>query len=191
MKSVCLVTTYCCTVWINRVRLLILLVISRTGKMTIFPCPCLRLRNWSRETGSAFPSRVSLIISMHMLNLVRTLGIPSDFRGGVRLLKKKLNASKPSDHFPDRGTAIRHRASPDYIRSHNCVTRWRSLPRVRWHRASSPQCSSKRVLPLHYHGPKHRCFQHAHFIPIVGLGETGAAYDPRRPSGLVGNLHTC
>ena len=38
--------------WINRVRLPILLVVSS------------RLRMWSRETGSAVPSRVSLLISI-------------------------------------------------------------------------------------------------------------------------------
>ena len=44
----------------------------------IFPCP--------RETGSAVPSRVSLLISILRLNLVLTHGIPPEFRGGgVRL----------------------------------------------------------------------------------------------------------
>ena len=44
---------------------------------------CLRI--WSRETGSAVPSRVSLLISILRLNLVLTCGIPPEFRGGVRL----------------------------------------------------------------------------------------------------------
>ena len=39
-------------------------------------CPRSRLRNWSRETGSAVPSRVSLLISILRLNLVLTYGIP-------------------------------------------------------------------------------------------------------------------
>ena len=49
--------------------------------------PCLRscLRIWSRETGSAVPSRVSLLISILRLNLVLTDGIPPEFRGGVHL----------------------------------------------------------------------------------------------------------
>ena len=51
----------------------------------IFPCPRSRLRTWSRETGSAVPSRVSLLISILRLNLVPTYGIPPEFRGGVRL----------------------------------------------------------------------------------------------------------
>ena len=42
---------------------------------------------FSRETGSAVPSRVSLLISMLRLNLVLTnYGIPHEFRGGVHLL---------------------------------------------------------------------------------------------------------
>ena len=52
-----------------------------------FPCPrstCLRI--WSRQTGSAVPSRVSLpILHTLKLNLVLTYGIPPEFRGGVHL----------------------------------------------------------------------------------------------------------
>ena len=44
-----------------------------------------RLRIGSRETGSAVPSRVSLLISIHRLNLVFTYGIPPEFSGGVHL----------------------------------------------------------------------------------------------------------
>ena len=51
----------------------------------IFPRPRSRLKIWSRETGSAVPSRVSLLISVLRLNLVLTYGIPPDFRAGVHL----------------------------------------------------------------------------------------------------------
>ena len=51
----------------------------------MFPCPRSRLRIWTRETGSAVPSRVNLLISILRLNLVLTYGIPPDFRGGVHL----------------------------------------------------------------------------------------------------------
>ena len=44
-----------------------------------------RLRIWSRETGSAVPSRVSLLISILGPNLVFTYGIPPEFRGGVHV----------------------------------------------------------------------------------------------------------
>ena len=40
---------------------------------------------WSRETSSAVPSRINLLISKLRLNLVRTYGIPPEFRGGVQL----------------------------------------------------------------------------------------------------------
>ena len=76
--------THIARVWIDSIRLPILLVVSWTGKVNI-PCPRSRLRIWSRETGSAVPSRVSLFISVLRLNLVRTYGIPPDFRGGVHL----------------------------------------------------------------------------------------------------------
>ena len=59
-----------------------------------------------------------------------TYGIPPEFRGGV--------------HYE---TAIRHRVSPEFIGSRNCVPMAFSLPRVRRHRASKPRGSSERVLP--------------------------------------------
>ena len=52
----------------------------------LFPCPRACLRIWSRETGSAVPSRVSLLISILRLNLVLTYGIPPEFGGGVHLI---------------------------------------------------------------------------------------------------------
>ena len=59
--------------------------LTRKNEYFIFPCsrPCLRI--WSRETDSAVPSRVSLLISILGLNLVLTYGIPPEFRGGVHL----------------------------------------------------------------------------------------------------------
>ena len=50
--------------------------------------------NWPRETGSAIPSRVSLLISILRLNLVLTHRIPPEFRGGVHLFI--LNRHTPS-----------------------------------------------------------------------------------------------
>ena len=50
-------------------------------------------------------------------------------------------------------TAVRHRVSPEFIGSRNCVPMAftaespPALPRVRRHRASKPQGSSERVLP--------------------------------------------
>ena len=44
-----------------------------------------RLRIWPRETVSAVPSSVSLLISILRLNLVLTYGIPPELRGDVHL----------------------------------------------------------------------------------------------------------
>ena len=57
--------------------------LNRENEYSPFPRTCLRV--WSRETGSAIPFRVSLLISILRLNLVLTDGIPPDFRGGVHL----------------------------------------------------------------------------------------------------------
>ena len=46
--------------------------------------------NWSRETGSAVPSRVSQFIFILRLNLVLTYGIPPEFRGGVHSLSVQI-----------------------------------------------------------------------------------------------------
>ena len=54
------------------------------GKL-ISLCSRARLRIWSRETGSAVPSRVSLLISILRLKLVLSHGIRPDFGGGVHL----------------------------------------------------------------------------------------------------------
>ena len=51
-----------------------------------FSCPRSRQRIWFRETGSAVPPRVILLISVLGLNLVLIIyGIPHEFRGGVHL----------------------------------------------------------------------------------------------------------
>ena len=53
-------------------------------KNEYFACPGSCLTIWSRETSSAVPSRVSLLISiLRLKNLVLTYGIPPEFRGGV------------------------------------------------------------------------------------------------------------
>ena len=59
---------------------------QRNRENDVSPVPVSRLRIRSHGTGSAVPSRVSLLISILRLNLVLTYGIPPDFRGGVHLL---------------------------------------------------------------------------------------------------------
>ena len=96
-----------------------------------FPCLRSRLRIWSREPGSAIPYRANLLISILRLNLMLTYyGISPEFHGGV--------------HSSFFSTAIRHRVSPEFIGSCNCVPMAftaESPP------ARKPQGSSKRVLP--------------------------------------------
>ena len=82
-------------VWINRVRGCQSCSWSAEQEKGIFLCPCSRLRIWSRETISAVPSRVSLLISILRLNLVLTYGIPPEFHGGVHIILI-LNRHTPS-----------------------------------------------------------------------------------------------
>ena len=53
---------------------------GQLNREKIFSCPRACLRIWFRETGSAVPSRVSLLVSILRLNLVLTYGIPPEFR---------------------------------------------------------------------------------------------------------------
>ena len=48
---------------------------GQLNRVNVFFCFCLRLKFWSRETGSAAPFRVSLLISILRLNLVDTLAV--------------------------------------------------------------------------------------------------------------------
>ena len=57
--------------------------LNRENEYSPVPFACLRI--WSCETGSAVPSRASLLISILRLNQVLTCGIPPEFRGGVHL----------------------------------------------------------------------------------------------------------
>ena len=57
-------------VWINRVRLPILLVVSRAGKMNISLSPFAPENLVSRDGFGRVPSRVSLLVSILGLNLV-------------------------------------------------------------------------------------------------------------------------
>ena len=76
---------------------------GQLNREKIFPCPRACLRIWSRETGSAVPSRVSLLVSILRLNLVLTGFLPSSAAASIY------------------ETATRHRVSPKFIGSRNCV----------------------------------------------------------------------
>ena len=74
---------------------------AEQGKL-MFPCLRSRLRIWSRETGSAVPSRVSLPIlhtwaESSIIYVMLSHGIPPDFLGGVHL--QHLNCHTPSGQY--------------------------------------------------------------------------------------------
>ena len=74
--------------------------LNREGKEN--PCSRSCLGIWSRETCSAVPSRISLLLSILRLNLVRTYGfLPISTAASIYLFK----------------TAIRPRLSPEFIGS--------------------------------------------------------------------------
>ena len=119
------------------------------------PCLRWRLRNWSRETGSAVPSCVSplilhtqaesdwLTVPTHqssIINLVLTCGIPPAFRDGVIV------------HLFIRSTTI---GSVPSLSGHAIAYRWRPLPVDRRRRASSLQGNSSNgcCLVRYHHGP--------------------------------------
>ena len=125
---VCMVITYS-RVWINRVRLPILLVVSWTGKMNIAPVP---VRAW--EFGLARrvqPSRPASACS-------------SPYSGWIWCLLTGFLPSSAAASIMKPPYAI---GSVPSLSGHVIAYRWRSLPRVRRHRASKPQGSSERVLP--------------------------------------------
>ena len=111
-------------VWINWVWLLILLVVSWIGKihipLSLFAPESLVSRDGFGRPVPRQPSHIIL-----GLNLVLTHGIPPDFCGVVHLFLSPI--------------AIKTVPS---LSGHAIAYRWRSLQRVRRHRASSPQGSS-------------------------------------------------
>ena len=128
---------------------------AEQGKL-IFPCPRSRLRIWSRETGPAVPSRVSLLI----LHTQAESGAYS--RGSSRVPRRcPFIYLKPP-------YAI---GSVPSLSGHAIAYRWRSLPRVRRHVASKPQGSYERVLPWQV-TMGHllcACLSHIHYWYEVGM----------------------
>ena len=90
------------------------------------PCPRSRLRIWFRETGLAVPSLVSLLI----LYTNAESGAYSRYSSRI---PRRRPLFLPAPHTI---------GSVPSLSGHAIAYRLRSLPRVRWHRASSPQVSS-------------------------------------------------
>ena len=116
-------------VWINRVRLPILLVISCTGKMNIPLSPFVPENLVSRD-GFSRP------VPRQPAHLHTQTESGAYLRDSSRVPRRRPFMKPPY--------AI---GSVPSLSGHAMAYRWRSLPRVRRHRASKPQGSSERVLP--------------------------------------------
>ena len=118
--------------WINRVRLPILLVGSSTGNINIPLSPFAPENLVSRDGfGSPVPRQPAHLHTQAESGACLLKGsLPSSAAASIYLLKPSyVIGSVPS------------------LSGHAITYRWRSLSRVRQHRASKPQDSSKRVLP--------------------------------------------
>ena len=160
-KHVCMVT-HIARVWINRVRLLILLVVSRTGKMNISLSAFAPENLVSRDGfGSLIPRQPA------------HLHTQAEFDAYLR----------DSSRVPRRHPYIY--LKPPYalgsipsLSGRALAYRWLSLPRVRRQRASKPQGSSERVLPWQVTMDLLICasFFHTHYWYEVGMLKVSAAY---------------
>ena len=151
---VCMVITYS-RIWINRVRLPILLAVSQTTKMNIPLSPCAPANLVSRDGSSRPVPRQPAYLHPQV-------------ESGAYL--------RDSSRFPRRRPFIY--LKPPYaigsvpnLSGHAIACRWRSLLRVRRHRASEPQGSSKRVLPWQVTMDQLICasLPHSHYWYEVGM----------------------
>ena len=154
---VCMVITYS-RVWINRVRLPILLVVSWTGKMNSPLSPCVPENLVSRD-GFSRPVPCQ---PAHLHTLAES---GAYLRDSSRVPRRR--PMKPP-------YAI---GSVPSLSGHAIAYRWRSLPRVRRHRACKPQGSSKRVLPwqITMNQLIFASLSHTHYWYEVGMLEVPAA----------------
>ena len=149
---VCMVITYS-RVWINRVRLPILLVVSWTGKMNNTLSPYVPENLVSRDGfGSPVPRQPA-----HL----HTQAESGDYLRDSSRVPRRRPFMKPP-------YAI---GSVPSLSGHAIAYRWRSLPRVRRHRASKPQGSSERVLPWQVTMDQLICasLSHTHYWYEVGM----------------------
>ena len=153
---VCMVT-HIARAWINRVKLSILLVVSRTGKMNIFSSAFAPEDLISRDGfGSPVPCQPD-----HLLTQAES---GAYVRGSCRVPRRRL--------FPYLKPPYSEiRQSRSCLSGHAIVYRWRSLPRVRRHRASKRQGKSERVLPWQVTTDQFKCasLSHTHYWYEVGM----------------------
>ena len=103
-----------------RLSILLLVVSSTEGKMNVSLCLCSRLRIWSRETGSAVPSRARPLILLLRLNLIGWCLLTGFLPISAAAASVYFNHHTPSGHSRVCSEAVAYR--------------WRSLSsRVRRH----------------------------------------------------------
>ena len=123
--------THIARVWIKRVRLPVLLVVSSTGKMNISPSAFVPGNLVSRDGfGSPVPRQPA--------HLYTKAGSGAYLRDSSRVPRRR-----PFIHLKPP-YAI---GSVPSLSGHSFAYLWRSLPRARRLRASKPQGCSERVLP--------------------------------------------
>ena len=123
--------THIARVWINQVRLPVLHVVSRTGKMNVSLSTFVPENLVSRDGfGSPVPRQPA-----HLHTQAES---DAYLRGSSRVPRRR-----PFIHLKPSFTTW----SVPSLSGHAIAYRWRSLPRVRRHGASKPQGSSERVLP--------------------------------------------
>ena len=130
---VCMATQHIARVWINRVRLPILLAVSWTGKMNISLSAFAPENLVSRDRFGNPDPRQPAHLHTQAESGAYLRGIPPEFRGGVRL----FNNFKPPY---DIGRSRFYRVTQLRTDGVHCRE-------SRRHRASKPQGSSERVLP--------------------------------------------
>ena len=140
-------------VWINRVRLPILLVVSWTGKINIPLSPYVPENLVSRD-GFSRP------VPRQPAHLHTQAESGADLRNSSRIPRRRPFMKPPY--------AI---GSVPSLSGHAFAYRWPSLPRVRRHRDSKPQGSSGRVLPWEVTMDQLLCasLSHTHYWYEVGM----------------------
>ena len=155
--------THIARVWINRVRLPILLVVSWTGETDISPSPFSPENLVSRDRfGSP-----ALRQPAHLHTQAES---GAYLRDSSRVPRRRLFIYlKPQYAF----------GSVPSLSVHVIVYRWHSLPRVHRHRASKPQGSSERVLLWQVTMDQLICasLSHTHYWYEVGMLKVPAVYN--------------
>ena len=166
--------THIARVWINRVRLPVLHVVSRTGKRNISLSAFAPENFVSRDgLGSPVPRRPA-----HS----HTQGKP-----GAYLRDFSRVPRRPLFIYLKPPCAM---GSVQSLSDHAIAYGRRSLPRVRRHRARKPQGSSERVLPWQVTMDQLICssLSHTHYWYEVGMLKVPAVYSILNGPGKKGSL---